>query len=556
MAEMIRAEGWLQGFLHSAWMPDWYLGDPTRVYYPPLTNWVLGLMTAGLGDVFLAYRVFVTGIVLLLGLSVFIVSYHWGGDAWTAVLGAVLLMTTPYTLRTLFYEGNFPRMLALLPFPWLIWLTERILIEKKICYAIALLAALWAFTVVAHVMQAAIFAVMVGIYVVLRVIIMHYIPLRRAVFSLMTIFLGVGLAGFYLLPAYGRMELSGVPYLPDSKIDLFSIRLDAFLPYHQIIEAVSLGSMLLLFTVFIGILVRKDHQRALLITGLVGIILALGDAGMLFRAVPLHTSMLPERFLNGSVILFALAIAATPKVEFRHRWLLLGCVLVLVVDFVPAARLIHMRAVPEDEYTLSNILAEHPLEGRVAPLIAPSPDSAQIYLMSKVGERENVFGWSLENTPHHRAVRRLINAGSRAPDYLSATLALWHADFIISRRDGLTALSQTPYRPIAEAGQYRLWERDTPSAFAHIIPRNQMLIAGENTTTWLYSFPFASEGHSPAIAAYDAGYLDHFSVIGLNRLVDPGRIEASLTDWVAAGGTLVMDLSGSQTAYEGGFSLF
>ena len=556
MAGSIESHGWLQGFFDSAWLPDWYMGDPTRVYYPPLTTWTLGLLAAAVGDVFVAYRVFVTAAILLLGLSVFLVSYRWGGNVWAAAAGAVLVMTTPYTLRTLFAEGNLPRMLALLPFPWLIWFTERVLIERRASTFLAPLSVLWAITVLAHVMQAAIFAVILGIYVAIRAVTMHYIPLRRVVLALATVMVGLGLAAFYVLPAYGRMELAGIPYMPESKIDLFSINLDAFGTYHQSIEAIQVGTMLLLLALVIGIAVRKHHQRALLVTGLIGIILAFGDSGVLFGVLPVRNALLPERFLNASVLLFALTIAATPRADFRRRWLLMGCVAVIVVDFVPAARMIHMRAVPGDEYVLAQTMAERPLTGRAAPLILPNPNSAQIYLMSVVGERENVSGWALENTPHHHSIRRLISAGDRAPDYLTATLSLWHADYFITQKDRLQGLAQMPFSPVAESGEYQLWERDEPSAFAQIVAHNQMLIVGDNATSWMYAFPFASEGHAPAIGDYSPEYLSRFAAIGINRVTDPGRIESALGEWVRAGGTLVMDLSGTQVYYEGGFSLF
>jgi hypothetical protein len=228
----------------------------------------------------------------------------------------------------------------------------------------------------------------------------------------------------------------------------------------------------------------------------------------------------------------------------------------LLVDFAPASRMIHVREMPEDEYNLAQILADRPLEGRVAPLIVPNPNSAQIYLMSVVGQRENVSGWALENTPHHRPVRRLIDAADRAPDYLTATLSLWNADYFFARKDRLRGLSQTPFNLIAESGEYQLWERNEPSAYAQIVPPNQMLVIGDNATSWMYTFPFASEGYAVAIGDYDPEYLSRFSTIGLNRLADPGHIEAALDEWVSAGGTLLMDLSGSQTSYEGGFSLF
>ncbi len=561
MGETIRQHGLLDGFLKSAWMPDWYLGDPTRVYYPPVVLWILGPLTALVGDVFIAYRIFVTGFFLSLSLSVYTIGYRWGSNRWAALMGGLLATMAPYTLRTVFVEGNLARCIAILPLPWLVWYTEIILRYKYTRKAFVLLGFLWAFALTAHVMQATIFAVAIGVYVVVRVLWDVYIPLRRGLLALLPIPIGALLAAFYLLPAYSHLELKNVPSLPGEKIGLFSITPDNLLPYHTSIEAVSVGLVVAGLALAVTFGSANAHRKALFVTAMVCIVLAFGPAGGLFQLVPMNQSLLPERFLNASAIMFPLILAGFGAEPFKRRyWLLLGFVLVFSIDFMPAWRGVHMRAAPPDETAIAAVLAERNLPGRVAPLTYPNPTAQQIYLTSVIGKHDNVSGWALENTPHQEVVRRLLTAIDRSPQYLQRILSLWNADYLVTRfANGLLTDSlddSLTYQPITASNDLQLWERTTPSAFVQTVPDNRMLVIGDNATSWLFAFPFASEGESANPAAYTADELSHYSVIGLSRFTDGGDIERSLGDWVRQGNTLIVDLSGVGSIYDRGFTLF
>jgi uncharacterized membrane protein len=182
VGESIRQYGLIDGlFQQSQWMSDWYMGHPVYVYYPPLSLMLLGPLTALVGDVFAAYRIFVTVILLGLSASVFWIGLRWGQNPWLAMIGALLAVLTPYTLHTIFAEGNLGRALALVLLPWLLWFTERLLRERVSYLFFTVLALLWALTILAHVMQAVIFAYALAIYVVLRSLNNIYIPLRRGI---------------------------------------------------------------------------------------------------------------------------------------------------------------------------------------------------------------------------------------------------------------------------------------------------------------------------------------------------------------------------------------
>ncbi len=560
MGRTIREHGLLTGFAQSEWMPDWYMGDPMRVYYPPLTVWILGPLTALVGDVFVAYRIFVTSIFLILGVSVYTIGVQWGRNAWLAVGGAFLSVMAPYTLHTIFAEGNLPRGLALLALPWLVWYTDRILVQKVSHRLFALLSVLWTFAILAHVMQAAIFALVIGLYVLLSVLRQVYIPLRRAFLALLPIIFGAGIAAAYIIPAYSHAELNNVPSLPGAKIEIFSITPCAVLPYQANIEAISIGLAGLVLALLVTFLIARPYQKSLLGVGLLCIILAFGPASGIFQLVPLNQSLLPERFLNVSAIFFPLIVATIPIGQQRRRWLLAGIVLVLVIDFIPAQRVIHMRTAASDQVALAEKLAQGEDSGRIAPLTFPDPTAQQIYLTSEIGKHENISGWALENSPHQDMIRRVLAAMKRSPGYLQRVLSLWNTDYLLTRFDDPTQkdviLSQLPYQPVSNAGEFGLWQRTVPSAFGQMLPDNRMLIIGNNPTSWLFAFPFASEGEFPDPTVYTPEYLNHFSVIGLNRIADNTNVAAALGDWVRRGNTLIVDLSGLGAIYEQGYTLF
>jgi hypothetical protein len=560
MGNTIREQGLWEGFIHSAWMPQWYLGDPARVYYPPLALWLLGPLTALVGDVFVAYRIFITAVFLVLGISVYGVGCLWGDNRWLALLGALLAILAPYTLRMVFAEGNFARAVALWALPWIFWFTERILTGKRTGSIFFALCCLWAFTLLSHVMQAAIFAIALTVYVLIRLVTDVYLPLRRGILTFIAVAFGGGLAAFYLIMAYGHMELNNVPYMPEAKIPIYSITPEALLPSHNNIEAVLIGSASLLFAWAILSRSRQPQQRALLATALVCVVVAFGTSGILYDVVPLKQMMLPDRFLNVTAIAIPLLVGTTSSIRFKPIWLVLGFALVYLIESAPALRVVHMRQPPADEVAIANILAEGDLTGRVIPLTTPDPTASLIYLTSDQGQRDNVSGWALENTPHHEALRRVPAAAERSPDYLRRMLSLWNVDYAVSRAgssDACAALEGSgDYQVVGQADTLRLCERAQPSAFAHTLTDDRMLIIGSNATSWLFAFPFASEGESADPAAYSPGYLERYSVIGLNRFDEGSNVEAALENWLQAGNTLIVDLSGLGSIHSQGYTLF
>ncbi|NJL94576.1 MAG: hypothetical protein HC915_13055 [Anaerolineae bacterium] len=554
LGENLRTYGLLEGLAQSAWMPDWYLGDPTGVYYPPLTTWLLGPLTALLGDAELAFRVLVTLLLLGFAGSLFHIGARWGQSSSWAIAGALIALTSPYVMRTFFIEGNLARGVALVFLPWLLWNTERILREREISSIFTMLALLWGLCILAHPMQAAIFAILMGVYVLLRLLTNIFVPLRRAVLALLPIFLGAGMVAGYLLPAYSGAELAHVPNLPETKVDQFALPLEALLPLNTPAGFVSVGVVALVLGAYLMFSEVREYHRALLGSALLMILLSLGQKSGVYQLLPFGQLFLPERFVLAGVVPLALIFATVAPSFRKPRFVLLCLVLIIALDALPAWRTLANQPSTTEEQALGELLATQPLAGRVAPLVDPSPSAAHIFFSSATTDRPSTAGWALENTPQQFTVRRLLRGLEGAPAYVERVLALWDVGHVVTNQPAPLPLES--FRPVASSGRYRLLARQQRPALAQVLPPGRMLILGENPTEWLFAFPFASEGHSPDPTRYSDLYLAHFSAIGMTRVPSVNAVEQALGDWVAAGGTLIIDLSGAEQLYQQGFSLF
>lgn len=552
MGETIRSYGLIDGIVQSAWMPDWYMGDPTWVYYPPLTVWLLGPLTALVGDVFSAYLLFLVVLFLLFALSIYHIGVQWGHSRNWAVIGTLIAITAPYTMRTFFIEGNLSRGIALVLLPWLLWYSERILVERDIHWTFFGLCLLWAMAILAHSMQAAMFAVIIVIYLVLRAVTNIFIPLRRLTVSALPILLGCGIAAFFLLPAYSGVEIAHVPSLPDIKVEQFSLPFEALLPFSNPPGFLSIGMVALAFGLFIMLSETREYHRALYGAAFFAALFSFGEKTGVYRLLPYNQLLLPERFAAMSSIWLAFVFATSPPGFRKTRFLVAVMVLVLMVDSLPAWQALAKPYNPDGDEAIAAILADQPLSGRVAPLVSPSPTSSHIFYTTRDGERANVYGWALENTPQQYAVRRLLRAAETTPDYVERMLSLWNADYVITNLDDLKLAG---FSPAGATQDFSLLGRTSSSAFAQVLPAHQMLIIGENATDWQFAFPFASEGYSDDPGVYEPSYLENFSAIGITR-AQPTDIEAALGDWVREGNTLIIDLSGMDQIYEQGYSIF
>ncbi len=564
-AEYLAGQMVLQGpwsYVDTAWMPAWYLGDPFRTFYPPLTTLVLTPLVYLAGDPILVYKMFVILVLAVYTACVYaFLADMWG--PWAGGLGAILALLAPYQLRTVFFEGNFPRVLALLGLPLIAWLTEKSLTTRgRRVPWVGAGGLAWTWTLLAHPQQAYMFAVGMGIFVAARLFLDPEVELRRLVDWVGAIVLGLTGAAPWVLPAYSRGEFANVPFLPIEKVALFSAPPSTLLPAGVGGPgAVHLGIGLLALAILAAISRPEPRRTAWLLSALVSLWLAFGPPGVLFNLVPLSNQLLPERFLNYTS--FALPVAAAGIVPFRvrARWLRTAVVVGLVaLDLIPTLPRVHNVPFPQAQAEMASGLAQSPPGGRPARAVLmtyPEPTDQEVYFTAKAVPIVN--GWALENTPQQEALRRYLSAPSWGTQYLSHLLGLWNVQEAVVSGESSDAqaarssLADSGYKLAQSSGSYEIWAAPQAPGFVQALPERQMIVVGNRLNPMLGAFPFAQEADRQNLRALPADALDGHPVLGLYQFEPSGALPQTdidrLTRFLDAGGTIVVDLSGMEDQF-------
>jgi hypothetical protein len=559
LADQMHQHG-LGAYFTAAWMPDWYMGDPFRTYYPPLTTLLLAPLVFIFGDSFLAFRIFASLAWLALAVLTYLfANATWG--RWQASLASSLVVLAPYELRTLLFEGNLPRVLSLLALPPIAYLSERLLERRgRLMPAITGLAAAWTWAILAHPQQAMMFAIGFAIYLIARLFLDPDVPLRRGIAWLVGLAAGGMLSMPWALPAYGRGELANIPYLPAVKVELFSAPLNAILPAATAANGQVLFGAGVLMLALLAAAARPDPRRTgYVLAGLVTMWLSLGPKGVIFNLLPLNQQLLPERFLNFTA--FALAIGASGILPLMRRarvaraFVLVGLVF---VDLYPSLPLLPNRPFPAAQASLTQAV-----EGvadsvsRLALVTYPDPTALEVYYAGKAGPL--IDGWALENTPHHPPLRRVLSAAQWSPGYFSHLMDIWNVRISIVRgqdpsaESARAALQQAGFRLQSTRGIYQIWVDNRLGTPALVASAQRMLVLGDGLPPALMTYPFAEESVYLQLSQLPAGALERYPAVALFRFEsNPSAVasdQARLQSYLETGGTVIVDLSGMENAF-------
>jgi hypothetical protein len=546
----------LGAYLTSAWMPAWYLGDPFRTYYPPLTTLVLAPLHYLTGDTVLTAKIFISAALLVYAALVYaFLNRLWG--PWPAALGAVLSVWAPYQLRTVFFEGNLPRVLAFLALPLIAWQTETLLAgPQKRVRAAALLGLSWAWAILAHPQQAYTFAIGFALYVVARLFFETETPFVRALWWLGGLVWGAALTLPWSLPAYVGNELPGIPYLPEIKVETFVAHLASLIPSFSLTDGrIVLGTGVLLLAVLTVVARPEARRSGYLIAGLVTFWLSLGPSSIGFSLLPLHDQLLPERFLNFTAFALPVAAAGIVPLHKRARIARLALVAGLVgLDLVPGSSIARAVPFPEEQAVLASLPAQGiGRGGRTALLTYPEPTALETYFLGESSETLN--GWALENTPHHLSIRRLLGAPQWGTEYLQDRFELWDVHRAIVQggdeaEAARNALEAMGFAREESLGPYEVWIDSRPSAPVQWLPVGQMLLVGNDLMPFLGAFPFAEERSGSGLAEVGLAEMLTHPIVGVYRFEQESegleRAEATLREYLRYGGTVVVDLSGME----------
>jgi hypothetical protein len=188
---------WKQGILYPRWaeFAHFGYGEPRFIFYPP-ASWILG---AGMGAILpwmLAPGAYVWLVLTLAGCSMFVLARQWlrRGDA---IFAAALYAANPYHLIIVYWRSAFAELLAAAVLPLLflyVWRLEQGG-RRWIAPLALILAAAWLTNAPAAVMANYSLALLAVFWAVAQR------STRILWSSMLAVFLGAGLAAFYIIPA-------------------------------------------------------------------------------------------------------------------------------------------------------------------------------------------------------------------------------------------------------------------------------------------------------------------------------------------------------------------
>jgi uncharacterized membrane protein len=539
-----------------SWFPYWYSGTPLLQYYPPLATLVMVPLQWLTGNITLTYRVFVVACLIPAAVLAFILARRRVSPGWAGI-AAVLYVGAPYTVRTVFDEGNLPRTLTLIWMPLLLLFVLNIWehgSRRSFCGLIVTTCLL----LLTHHEQG---GLILGSILLLSIV--HGIKTDsthrfRAVLVWAAILIGIGLAGFWLIPALTHADYATVPdtsLLPE-RMGLMSVSWSIFNPMLRTvnIESVYFGIGLVLLGTIAAWIFPSRWKTGLFLVLVVNVILAFGINNPLYRYLPLGSSLFPERFLNFAALLVALLISEWGNLceKWKLRIIPRGAIFlavsaVLIWDASPYWTLAKVAQYPDVQSALSSL----PARGDLSRLDLQGVPGGSIWAFAPLEQNDQAlaFGWSIETTPHLPDFS-LINTAIRNsfPQYVLHLYSLWNVrEAVLSKDEDPLRTELTASGFTQTAAFHDIFCLNSPSASSPVLNLNPSgLVIGRGAETVAQIYPWMNRGNSWFVDENPDAYYAPYQIIYLYDF-RYHNLSAALTrirSWVAGGKQVVIDMTG------------
>ncbi len=541
-----------QGVLYPDFFPHWYMGLQMLRYHPPLPYYMLAGLSYVTGNMVQAANWFIV-LCTLAGALTVLLYQRWVG-LWPAWIGGIFFLMLPDNVRVAFAEGNLPRVLATAFLPLALYCLVRILepdggrrhaVGLAICFLLITLS---------HAMMAAIYAVCLAVLALLLGL-FRATAGRRLLLGIGSIGTGLLLAGWWLLPSLtgGITTLDAEALTQAQAVFPLLHFLNPFVRQENP-EYVYVGAVLLLVSL-LGVFVREGrtkHSTTFTLVGLGGVLITTPGFNDLFNALPLHNLLWPLRFLGIASFLLLLAVLWRLQGWWARTPLFTtGLIVLMAVDMAGSLPLIYLRPLSNELVQVATRLATTP-GWREATLDKSRLGSAAAYAFTKLGQREQIYGWAYQaaaTAPSVAALNEALVYG--AYDYVLDRLTLYGADDVVLLKGQpftepmAAALQADGFRQLHEGDRLLLFHRDgSPRAYRGPW---RVLGIGRGARLMAMLFPQIIVGTSPYVDDYTPEMWRQYEVVVLSGFAwhDRSAAEQVVVQAAQAGVRVVVDLTGA-----------
>jgi len=550
-----------EGNTYPALFPGWYNGIQLLRYYAPLPYYGLVGVFRITGDIFTAGNWFLFLCGLFGGIS-FLLYRRWIGVL-PAVLGGVLFMLLPDNLRVAFAEGNLPRVVAAALLPLAFYFLLSVVQDGKRVRNLVGLAVMVSLITLSHAMMAPIFVACMGLFVIAHWLLGGTGGVAAVGRSLGVLVCGLLLAGWWLVPSL----TGGIAEIDQAAASEAVARIPLSMSLDPLIrlanrEAFYIGVSLLVGAAVFTYFRRRlgPAARGLILVGIFATLMGSTIVSGLYQFMPMSHLLWPIRFMTFGGFALALGLSffgAWLLASVRHRtWPLqhvafIALAALLVADFYPSTVLAAGRAIPDDLLRVSQELDE--MDGwREATLDLSRLGSAPSYLVTAVGNRDQIFGWAYQGcatVPIIASINFALEEGFHA--YAFDRLERLGVDDVIMMK-GISisenveaSLPVYGYQQIYDGSRVKLYHKDgvpRASELAHTV-----LGIGAGAYNLALLFPQTEVGESVFVDDYQPDFLRQYDTVVLSRFNWHHKrdAEALITAYAEQGGKVLVDLTAS-----------
>ncbi len=558
LGHVSRFEFLARSIQHGIYMPDiypsWYLGIQLFRYYPSLTYFLLIFINSITRQSVLAVNWFIFLCALFGGLS-FLLYKKWIG--WLpAIAGGLIYLLLPDNIRVAFSEGNIPRVLATAFVPLLFYFILDFSEHPKRRINLLGISGIFVLFVFCHPMMAAIYAAFAAVTALLLWLV-KISGWRSSALVLACIALGIGLAGFWLLPSLtgGITELNAAAVTQGQPVSTLTTLLNPVLRMHNP-ETDYSGLSLVVLSIAALFSKSTRDRRTMVFTavGLSGILAYTPFFNDIFNSLPLHNLLWSSRFQGVSSFLLLLSSMWFLKKISGTRIGLIAVLLfgLILVDIGLSRRLIAVRQPSLDLPVITGEIGSRP-GWREVTLDKSKLGSQAPYFIDMNSQREQVFGWAYQGASTATNVASLNDAMDfGAYSYLLDRLSLFGVDDVIMLNN---VVPSEEISKVLLSGGFSVGSNSTSLTFLHRdgVPRAVIadwkgLAIGKGAVNYCFLFPQIVKGDSPYVDDYSLEQLDRYKTLVLAGFSwhDKTKAEALVHAAADHGINVVVDLTRTQ----------
>lgn len=531
----------------------WYNGIQPFRYWAPFPYYLIliGELLTG-GNSLVSFYIFV-GIIYVVGSIPFIILGKSKGNIYLGTIIGIIYFILPDNYRLLFAEGNLPRVVVSMIFPYMV-LMMFFYLEKPTNRKLVVLSALMFLITLTHAMIAALTGIIMFLFLLIRSIVTRR-QYKESVYILISLLLGIVISGIWLYPALK----GGIISIDSSSVmESLTYTINQMLnPFYRVTEhtdAYYFGLSVFIITC-LGLFISKGQNKASFI---LVIIIFLGTTKWFLFALqklPMSELFWMMRFTPMAMVFFLMGIINWKELKTK---VMVAIILMILVDCIFTMAVVNA-SLPINRANQSIDFATHIATQRVAMMDLSTYDSDPSYFLSYSNSNSSipqVFGWAWQGASTATKIVEINEAFVKGYyNFMFDELLELGSDTIIVRKKYIEdherlveSAKLVGYKLVKEFSEDYVFKYDVNYCFGSKVEYEYLAI-GKYSHNIIMAFPEIIAGNDIVFDHYNMDDLKKYKKILLTGFEYDDKLlaESMIKELAENGIEVIIDMTGQES---------